>query len=1330
MSNSLVEAYIMAKFLQPEVLEDAGIDAFDAWARNFAEVVSALEFDATGRWKPTSRMSKFKNLPELQTMSRVTLDVKTAKETGILQKRPQRKDLVITIPLDDTQKLFMRNLRERADRLKGGKVDPSVDNYLVVSNDGRLMSADIRMVLPGMENRPSAKVQALVENVTRIHKEKPGTTQMIFCDIGVHPNAWGFHLYGEIMDRLADVGIPKDRIIDFSKLDSDVKVEKAVERLRSGDAIIAIGHRKNMGTGVNAQDKMAAVHQFDTTWKPAMIEQSEARGWRQGNENPEIEILTYVVEGSFDATMWATVARKQQAIASFMRGAVTARELTEEDGEVLSYEQIAAAASGDQDYLRKAELEQRVFKLAMMKQAHDADGVNRRQAIPRIESGIAAKRRAAERYDDLAEWAKGVRERPAEYVSSEGKLYTDRADAAKALTLDIAVAQKRNKDAKIGDQERIYIGEYKGVRVRVEAFGDVRGVIPAYGRNYESDIFSINPNFENYVGTLQSFDQSLASIAANSEAKRLREVEIPSLEQDLANLRRIGETPFQHEEELTTAKNQLDRVSKRLAAKEQEAENAGEPLVAESGLDVRMTGQLGRRLRRGLREKELKPSDIPALLERELPRIKTETDIAKAEWNEYVRQKTEEQINLYGLEGVALGEIAKSASRAQQAYGDLYAEQQGQAEGGESTAMLKIDRISLEARKHAEDLKARWTDFANEQTDFQTLAKNSRVEYVRDPQNARAGIIYMNSHARRVYELIVSEEMEEDFSFTVSAVPGHNLGEHQKLFAKYTLVYIEDQDAVRAMHDIKRAISLAQADGVDGVVLFDVHLPGEYWEKAAAHEGFHVWQYGAPEPSDGWVERQPGYNKIRAELLAENYQDYPASLAREWAAYAATDDLEIFGFTREEGARFLDAYFSEIINQGGIDALDRVSNISPDAQAIIETKRREYARNHSRSQQQSPTEGGGPGASPGPETSEISTGNGPAADRISLQSGPASGRERGGRAPDAGEVERDQPAGLTEALKPVRFEAGKRLTRAEKDEVLKSLGDSYKDLRAPKIEKGVNACGETIFGYEYNPDYMLVSDVTGRHIRYYVNLPDGRIAHPTELFPNLTKTEIDHYAAEREHAEKRQAGRDRSRQNRIAIPEETVEGVSLKSHANAKYKATNRTLEGSYLAQDDQGRMARVDGKDAEDVTYYEAQGFKAVNPASGSDPGSGFKTEPGFDGRPAFDASAPRLPFIEEALAAGASVDHISIQYHGSDWTVVSFENAEGTYLVKGEDVYVTQASVQEAQAAIEADPDALPGINDLKFAEDIEIRVSEIRSSENRIESRGRVVEHSMSM
>jgi hypothetical protein len=339
-------------------------------------------------------------------------------------------------------------------------------------------------------------------------------------------------------------------------------------------------------------------------------------------------------------------------------------------------------------------------------------------------------------------------------------------------------------------------------------------------------------------------------------------------------------------------------------------------------------------------------------------------------------------------------------------------------------------------------------------------------------------------------------------------------------------------------------------------------LPEEYWELAAAHEGFHIWQYGAPELPEGWVESQPGYDKMRAALVARGYQDDPAAIAREWATYAATDDLERFGFTKEEGRSFLGRYFSKIIEQGGIDALDRVgNNISPDAQSIIETKRREYARNHSQAQQEAPTEGRGSGSSIGSETIEINTGRDSARDRISLQGGPGNGRERGSRGPDAAEVERDQPAGLTETVKTV------------------------------------------------------------------------------------------------------------------------------------------------------------------------EAHGLKSVNLASNSTQKSGFKTETNFEGREAIDRSALSLPFIKEALAAGAKLNHVSFQYHGSNWTIVSFANAKGTYLLKGDDVYVTHASVREGQAAIDADPVALHGIK-LQLAGDIEIRVSEVRSTENRIESRGRVTEHSLGM
>lgn len=674
-SNTLVEAYIMSKFLQPDVMEESGVESFDAWARNFAEVVSAMEFDATGRWKPVNRLSKFKNLPELQLLSRVTLDVKTAQETGILEKRPKRRDKAVAIRMTPTQAVYMQALRERADAIKKGDVEDWEDNYLVVSNDGRMMSADVRLVMPGMEEEPTGKVAALVNEVSRINREKPGKTQMIFCDIGIHPNAWGFNLYDDITDKLVASGIPRNKIINFQKLDSDAKVEKAIDRLNEGDALIAIGHRETMGTGVNAQRLISAVHQFDATYKPALIEQSEARGWRQGNENEDIEIISYVVEGSFDAVMWATVARKQQGISSFMRGQVTEREMTEEDGEQLSYDMIAATASGDSDYLRKAELEQKVFKLDLMERAHEADRTNREQEIPRIEGKIESLERQAVRMDDRGEWAKQIQERPVEYVDIAGNVHTERADAAKAMVMDFAMVSKVIEGQKKNDKHDMETGKYKGLQMYATIFGNLAFRVPEY-KTAVKDRETINVNTENYAGTIQSFDATIANMTKGESQKYIRETQIPSLQKDMANLRQIKHAPFPYKQQLETARKQLDIVTRRLEAKEAEKGEAGEPLIARSGLDVRKAGELGRKLRRGVREKEIKPAEVPGILARELPLIKESSREAQENYREYVRKKTAAYLGEVGLEEAAMRYMAKTARQAQGAYGEEYEQQQ------------------------------------------------------------------------------------------------------------------------------------------------------------------------------------------------------------------------------------------------------------------------------------------------------------------------------------------------------------------------------------------------------------------------------------------------------------------------------------------------------------------------------------------------------------------------------------------------------------------------------------------------------------------------------
>lgn len=659
-SNSLVEAWIMAKFLQPDLLEEAGVQSFDAWTRQFAETVPALEMGATGEWKQVSRLSKFKNLPELQTLARMTLDVKTAKETGILDVRPKRQDKVIQVPQDEAQAAFMQVLRERAAAVKAKLVEPYEDNYLVISSDGMQMASDPRLVLPGYKAE-GGKIKALAGNVLRIYKEKPGTTQMIFSDSGVAPNAWGFHLYGEIINKLIEGGIPADKIINFSKMDTDAKVAKAQDRLNSGDAVIAIGHRENMGTGINAQQKMAAIHQFDVPWKPALVEQSEARGWRQGNENKEIEILSYVTEGSFDAIKWSTVARKQQAITAFMQKPQEgqARELEDADDDALSYDQIAAAASGDGDYLRKAELDAKVFKLDMMERSHNSEALNRKQEIPRIVDRIAALNRRATQMDLVATSAKEVKEKEFEYKTPKGEVVEDKKDAAKNLVSNYLFEKDR--------KERSVIGQYKGYRLMSDGYGSAYMELPIKGAEAEKVGFNVNTT--EFIGTLQSLEKKVSALASNADADHLREVAIPNLEKDLENLRAVTDSPFPFTEQLTKAKRQLEAVNKRLKAKEAESASEGQPLSA-GETDVRAVSALGREIRRHLREKEIKPSDIPRILEEALPAIEAQLRDQKDVWREFQRRKAEDFLAEHegdtGLAGMAI--TAQSASRAQAAY--------------------------------------------------------------------------------------------------------------------------------------------------------------------------------------------------------------------------------------------------------------------------------------------------------------------------------------------------------------------------------------------------------------------------------------------------------------------------------------------------------------------------------------------------------------------------------------------------------------------------------------------------------------------------------------
>jgi len=922
-SNSLVEAWIMAKFLQPDLLEESGVQSFDAWVRQFAETVPALEMDATGKWKTVSRLSKFRNLPELQVMSRMTLDVKTAKETGILDVRPKRIDKVIQVPQTAAQAAYMQVLRERAEAVKNRDVEPYEDNFLVISSDGMLMASDPRLVLPGY-NEEGGKIQALTDNVLRILKEKPGNAQMIFSDSGVSPNAWGFHLYEEIIKKLEAGGIPRDKIINFSKLDTDKKVEAAVARLNSGDALIAIGHRENMGTGVNAQEKMAAIHQFDVPWKPALVEQSEARGWRQGNTNKEIEILSYVTEGSFDAVKWSTVARKQQSISAFMQKPGLDRELEDSDDDSLSYDQIAAAASGDGDYLRKAELDAKVFKLSMMQQSHDSEALSRRQEIPRIQDRIAAMERRAVTVDRVSEAATAIKEKEFSYRNTKGELIEDKKDAAK----DISSAYLFAKDRK----EKTKLGTYKGLSLYDDGYGFSSIELPVKGG---VETFGFNVNTTEFSGTLQSIERKIAAIASDADAKYIREITIPNLKEDLATLQAVTDTPFAYTEQLNRARKQLEAVNKRLRTKEQASAAEGEPLQA-NGTDVRAVSALGRQVRRDLREKNLKtPAEVQAVLERELPRIEAAAKDQMEVWKEFKRRKAEEFLEEMGgdtgLAGMAV--TAKSVQREQALYDP-----------------------ELDSTPPASLGPPKATELANP---LDALLYQSSITKSRGSRGVR---MYVNDHARAILGAALTQVFQRDYK-NINAInlsrdevyrvasymdkvagqlPGENYKKGAEAFAQSLRAMVDDSKGQRTFNIVDIT---PFAERHEGEIRSDVDKAVEQFKGTIREESFHWSQRQVDGQSialvgASWAQSSKGYAKYRKALIEKGYPDDPETIAAEAAAKIAAGLYDELGIRSEadhqQAAAWLASYFERVAEKHGLDALDKFDRLLQPAKAAKE----------------------------------------------------------------------------------------------------------------------------------------------------------------------------------------------------------------------------------------------------------------------------------------------------------------------------------------------------------------------------------------------------------
>lgn len=399
-SNTMVELYTMSRYLDPKGLSDRGIEHFDGWAATFGEVVDTMEIAPDGSsLRPRSRFAKFVNLPELMQMFRSYADVQTAAMLELPTPRLAGDGpSVVACPMSEEQRAIQGRLVARYERIRSQKVDPREDNALAITTDGRKLALDARLIAGEAPESPESKVNALVVRVVDIW-ERTGSirgTQLIFSDLGVGRTAWGYSVYDEVIAKLVARGIPRGQVAAVGDADGDAKKQALFERVRQGTVRVLVGSTAKMGSGVNVQRRLCALHHLDAPWKPAEVEQREGRILRQGNENAEVAIFRYVTEGSFDAYMWQALETKARFIGQVMTGESGVRKAEDIGGQELSYAEVKAIASGNPAVLTLAEADAELQRLATLRKHHgDEQYLARRnvrdlpEAISRLRTRLA-----------------------------------------------------------------------------------------------------------------------------------------------------------------------------------------------------------------------------------------------------------------------------------------------------------------------------------------------------------------------------------------------------------------------------------------------------------------------------------------------------------------------------------------------------------------------------------------------------------------------------------------------------------------------------------------------------------------------------------------------------------------------------------------------------------------------------------------------------------------------------------------------------------------------------------------------------------------------------
>ncbi|WP_206442845.1 hypothetical protein [Candidatus Protofrankia californiensis] len=570
-ANSLSELWVMLRYLAPELLAEMKIEHFDAWAATFARAVTGLELAPEGgSFRVKTRYAAFDNVPELLSLYRTVADLKTAEDIRLPTPAIHSgKPVTVTVPGSDELHNFISELGERAEEVRTGKIDPKHDNMLKISSDGRLASLDLRLV--GRPPDPAGgKIGVCAQRVADLWHEHaadlftdadgrphatPGACQVIFCDQGTPTKQEGrFTIYNALRDLLVDLGIPRERIAFVHDYDTDAAKARLFTACRDGQINVIIGSTGKMGVGTNIQRRLIALHHLDVPWRPADIEQREGRILRQGNQCPEVHIIRYVTEGSFDAFMWQAIERKARFITQIMAGKTDARTIDDlNTDQVLNYAEIKALATGSPLVVQAAALDMEITRLRRLATAHAYEQEDLAASITSEETFLTATRDQADRIRQLIAARRDTRGK-AFTAMIDGKWFDDRTAAGTHL---IDRAHLQTKDRYLQDVTLGTIGNIPVITRRLSSSLEI-WVDGAHDNVINIDVAddAADPGrvIVNLEKNIRRFDTILSALDATADR----------LSEEITKARELKGQPFPQRDQLNALIHERDSLTKQL----------------------------------------------------------------------------------------------------------------------------------------------------------------------------------------------------------------------------------------------------------------------------------------------------------------------------------------------------------------------------------------------------------------------------------------------------------------------------------------------------------------------------------------------------------------------------------------------------------------------------------------------------------------------------------------------------------------------------------------------------------------------------------------------